>query len=93
MEWIVRFTSKARKGIKRLIRAQRKKELETLQALIAALESSGPIRGEFANYSKLGNNNHHCHLSHHYVCCWKVLDNVVQIMEVYYVGSREKAPY
>jgi hypothetical protein len=27
------------------------------------------------------------------VACWEVIDKKIQLVEVYYVGSREKAPY
>ena len=34
----------------------------------------------------------HCHLNYRYVACWTHRQGEIEI-EVYYVGSREKAPY
>jgi len=60
--------------------------------LIIDLELKGPIQPEWPNYSKLGKNEHHCHLSHKWVACWKHENNSI-VIEVYYAGSREDAPY
>lgn len=64
-----------------------------LEALIADLRAAGPVRGDWPNYSKLGGNRHHCHLSYSYVVVWEVMENELRIIEVTYVGSRENAPY
>ena len=56
------------------------------------LEHSGPVRTDWPNYSKLSKTEYHCHLNHHYVACWTVMKETITI-EVYYVGSRENAPY
>jgi hypothetical protein len=52
--------------------------------------ASGPHGWQ--NYSKLSDNEYHCHLSFHYVACWRHTKNTITI-EVYYAGSRENAPY
>ena len=57
------------------------------------LTVEGPIQTSWPNYSKLGPNEHHCHLTHHYVACWQVLSETELELEVYYVGTRENAPY
>ncbi len=64
------------------------------------LEASGPsTSGIWKNYGKLKGSNrgqYHCHLVKGrptYVCCWEVIDKQVKILEVYYVGTHEKAPY
>lgn len=44
------------------------------------------------NYSKLGPDNYHCHLSRKWVACW-TNENGTLTIEVYYAGSRESAPY
>ena len=62
-------------------------------ALRRDLENAGPEQTSWSNYSKLSETRHHCHLTYHYVACWQVLSNNEMIMEVYYVGSRENAPY
>ena len=56
----------------------------------------GPVRGDWPNFSKLGKNTYHCHLKKGkptYVACWRMLDKSKKVIEVYYVGTHEKAPY
>jgi mRNA-degrading endonuclease RelE of RelBE toxin-antitoxin system len=61
--------------------------------LVRRLESEGATGGSiFQNYSKLSGNEYHCHLTYHYVACWRHEKQTITI-EVYYVGSRENAPY
>jgi hypothetical protein len=68
-----------------------------LIALINNIEKSGPVRGNWPNYSKLGKNTHHCHLKKRgkptYVAVWEVRDRTVRVVDVTYVGTRENAPY
>lgn len=68
------------------------KVLIKFELLVNDLKDRGPIQTHWANYSKLGEAKYHCHLSYSWVACWQVFDNELSI-EVYYVGSREKAPY
>ena len=51
-----------------------------------------PPSQDTKKYSKLGSNTFHCHLAYRWVACWKKVEDQY-IVEVYYVGSREKAPY
>jgi len=60
--------------------------------LVEDLEHKGPIRREWKNFSKLSENEYHCHLSYLWVACWRFEDEAMEI-EVYYAGRREKAPY
>ncbi len=60
--------------------------------LFADLEEIGPVRHNWPNFSRLGKNEYHCHLSYSFVACWKYEKNTI-LIEVYYVGSREGAPY
>lgn len=60
--------------------------------LLHDLENKGPVQPSWMNYSQLGNGDYHCHLNYHYVACWHC-ENESIIIEVYYVGSREGAPY
>ena len=61
--------------------------------LVKRLENEGVTGGHvFPNYGKLNDNEYHCHLTHHYVACWRHEKGTITI-EVYYVGSRENAPY
>ena len=65
---------------------------EKFEYLVDSLEMNGPVQSSWPNYSKLGKDEYHCHLSRSWVACWKHQKNTL-IIEVYYVGSREKAPY
>ena len=56
------------------------------------LAEFGPFRANWPNYSKLGGDKFHCHLNRSYVACWTFEKECITI-EVYYVGSRENAPY
>lgn len=60
--------------------------------LVEDLKADGPIQKSWNNFSPLGNDNYHCHLTYRYVACWTYRQGEIEI-EVYYVGSREKAPY
>ena len=60
--------------------------------LVADLQADGPIRRDWPNFSSLGRDRFHCHLTHRYVACWTCKKGEI-VIEVYYVGSREKAPY
>ena len=71
---------------------------EILAALVIDIESGGPVRGDWANYSKLSElGSHHCHLNKRgrptFVACWRAENKIIHIVEVYYAGTREKAPY
>ena len=89
MNWKVVFTSRAEKELKRLP----EKEQRKARALVNAIEILGPVQGGWPNYSRLGFDKHHCHLSYRYVMVWRVVDKEAQTAEVQYVGSRENAPY
>ena len=60
--------------------------------LVADLEADGPIQKSWRNFSRLRGDRYHCHLNYRYVACWTWRKNEI-VIEVYYVGSREKAPY
>lgn len=95
--WKIRFTRSATKQTKRL----NKKPLYALRLLVEDLKNFGPFPGKsWQNYSKLKAKKNcdyrHCHLikgKPTYVCCWSVPYNNKKIIEVYYVGTHEKAPY
>ena len=86
--YTVRITHKALKKLDKMP----KPEQEKFFRLKTALETSGPEQPSFMNYSKLGVNMYHCHLSRKWVACWKNESGTLTI-EVYYVGNRESAPY
>jgi len=60
--------------------------------LLHDLIDKGPVQPHWPNFSKLAHNQYHCHLGYGWVTCWEQTGNNF-IIEVYYVGSREKAPY
>lgn len=61
-------------------------------SLVDDLIEKGPVRSEWPNFSKLGKNEYHCHLSYKWVACWHCEKDSI-LIEVYYAGSRENAPY
>ncbi len=65
---------------------------EKMNVLLKDLRDKGPIRKEWSNFSDLGNNLYHCHLTYKWIACWKHEKNSI-VIEVYYAGSREDAPY
>lgn len=87
--WSVRFTSKAAKQAGKLP----KRERATLVALVRDLELRSAVISDWPNYSSLGKHTYHCHLSYRWVACWRVEDDALKLIEIYYTGSRENAPY
>jgi len=69
----------------------------TAELLVAEIEKSGPVRGNWPNYSKLPHNRHHCHIKKDkptYVAVWEEFGkNEIKLVEIIYVGTHEKAPY
>ncbi len=64
--------------------------------LLKELEYGGPYRANWPNYTKMANDDYHCHIKKGrptYVVCWKIYDRKYKIIEVYYAGTHEKAPY
>ncbi len=92
MNWTVELTNRTYR--------QRDKLPDKIRALLDKLfkeiEISGPIRKNWKNFSRLLKDEYHCHVKDgnpSYVACWKVVNKKNQIVEVYYVGTRENAPY
>ena len=79
---------KIARGLQRLPQSVQNRFL----ALVKDLEATGPAQPGWMNYSPLGGGRHHCHLGYHHAACWYHADGTITI-EVYYVGSREGAPY
>ena len=65
---------------------------EKLEALVDDLREKGPVQPGWPNYSKIGKEKYHCHLARKWVACW-YYENKSLVIEVYYAGSRENAPY
>ncbi len=88
MRYEDKIKKKAARGLKKLPKNTRK----VLFLLIEDLKDDGPIQKGWNNFSPLGDDKYHCHLNYRYVACWTWRKGEIEI-EVYYVGSREKAPY
>lgn len=98
MSWRVTLKSKMAKVLKN--RQKIPIDVESAMiALISELEINGPAV-DWPNYGRLRNqgkkiDRRHCHLQKGrptWVACWEV-DTKNKIIEVYYVGTHEKAPY
>ena len=90
--WQVFFTSKAQKNFKKL----QTKVQEQIVLLVNEIQFLGPIRRNWFHFSKLKKNEYHCHVKKGrptYVVCWRIVDKKLNTVEVYYVGTHEKAPY
>jgi len=94
MGWKVILNNRAAKDYKKL-----PEEIKDIfGALVREIEAIGPVRGNWRHFSKLSKIKHHCHLTPSkrrptYVSCWEVIDKEHKVVEVYYVGTHEKAPY
>ncbi len=88
MNYDVVLKRKVYRGLRKLPLAVQKK----LAILANDLKECGPVQPKWQNYSKLSSTEYHCHLGISWVACWKHQKRTF-IIEVYYVGSREKAPY
>ena len=95
MMWTVEFSAKAAKQKAKLPA----KIGERLDALCAKIAFQDPVLPAVPHFGKLEGwpgEVFHCHLNKGrptYVAIWKVEDRTVQIIEVTYVGTHEKAPY
>lgn len=92
MPWTVSYSKKAEKQYKGLPPAIQ----DRLDYLTAEIEQTGPVRGNWKNYSKLTGKQHHCHIKTGkptYVAVWEEIDNEIKLVEVTYAGTHEKAPY
>ena len=88
MRYEVLVNKKSLKNISKL----GEKEKRVLLRLVGCIKENGPEQPSFSHYSKLSQNEYHCHLSYHWVACWRC-ENGQHKVEVYYVGSRGSSPY
>ena len=88
MRYQVRIKKKVDRGFKKLPENVQK----LLFLLIEDLMAEGPVQKSWKNYSPLEKDRYHCHLTYRHVACWTCRKGEIEI-EVYYVGSHEKAPY
>jgi len=67
-----------------------------IDALMIEMRVAGPVRGNWPNYSKLSDTEHHCHIKKGkptYVAVWREDKEEIRLVEVIYAGTHEKAPY
>ena len=88
MEYNIVIKKKVVKSLRKLPVWVQKK----MAVLANDLKEKGPEQPTWQNYSKLSQEEYHCHLGVSWVACWKHQSETI-IIEVYYAGSREKAPY
>ena len=70
MKWTVEFAGRAKTQKEKLPGKVR----EILFQLVREIETAGPVRGDWPNYSKLSDGGHHCHLKKgkpSYVAVWR----------------------
>jgi mRNA-degrading endonuclease RelE of RelBE toxin-antitoxin system len=92
MNWTVEFSNKAAKQVAKLPLHV----ADALAVLILDISSGGPVRGDWPNYSKLSQGQHHCHLKKGrpvYVAVWREVSDRIRVVEVTYAGTHEKARY
>jgi mRNA-degrading endonuclease RelE of RelBE toxin-antitoxin system len=92
MPWTVQLKKQVFKRVRKLPLEVK----NNLYALIKEIEESGPVRGNWPNYGKLGPTRHHCHIKKGnptYVALWEEIGEEINLVEVTYAGTHEKAPY
>ena len=92
MTWTVELSARVMKQQRRLPKMVR----ELLFQLARDIETGGPVRGDWPNYSKLAPGEHHCHLKKGrptYVAVWREQKGSIRLVEIIYAGTDEKAPY
>jgi len=96
--WDVLYTSSALKQKAKLPG----KVQNQLDLLAKEIEIAGPIRRNWSHFGSLKKdkripeNSYHCHIKSGrptYVVCWQVEDKIAKIVEIFYVGTHENAPY
>jgi mRNA-degrading endonuclease RelE of RelBE toxin-antitoxin system len=89
----MKYTVVLKKAVQKNLRKLPLNIRQKFEAVAVTLRDNGPTGPHgWLNYSKLGENEYHCHLTYHYVACWRHDKGTITI-EVNYVGSRENAPY
>jgi hypothetical protein len=100
-DWKVDFSPKASRQLARLEKEQ-PDIYASASTLVREIEIDGPIRRNWSHFSGLRkgpgipDDSYHCHIKDGkptFVACWTIEDKKVKIVEVYYVGTHEKAPY
>jgi mRNA-degrading endonuclease RelE of RelBE toxin-antitoxin system len=92
VSYIMRYEVRIKKSVLKKLGELPEKIRIKLNYLILDLQEHGAIQKKWKNFSCIGENKYHCHLDYNYVVCWYWEKKSI-IIEVYYAGSREKAPY
>ena len=92
--WKVKYSTEVLKSIKGLPEKIR----WAFNILASEFKAYGPYRVNWKNYGKFRGTKDcfHCHINAgrpRYVVCWNILDKKEKVIEVYYAGTHEKAPY
>lgn len=100
--WHANLSRDAKKQYRKLGLCGQKKPslLDVIDALILDLKKHGPELPQWPHYGLIHESKnrvyYHCHLKRGhptYVACWRVEDQKENIIEVFYVGTHEGAPY
>lgn len=92
MGWSVVISSKVTKQLRKLPH----KIQDIASLLIKEIELKGPYRNNWSHFGDLGKDTFHCHIKRGrpaYVACWVIENKKIKIVEIYYVGTHENAPY
>ena len=98
--WTVELAGKAKKQLRK-IEKEHKDIFAIYQFFERDLMMNGPTLNTWPNYTKekgrgKGIDKRHCHLKKGkptWVACYEIVDKEIKLLEVYYVGTHEKAPY
>ncbi len=99
--WTVELSPAAKKQVKMLFKEH--PQVYAQFALLAKeIEIVGPFRKNWPHFGALGKgrgipqDSYHCHIKSGkptYVACWYIENKKIKVVEIYYVGTHEKAPY
>ena len=92
MPWTVTMSKRVAKKVKKLpVSVQ-----AAIEVLIGEIKLNGPNRTNWSHFGGLKKDAYHCHVKSGrptYVVCWYVNDRKLRLVEVYYAGTHENAPY
>lgn len=100
--WTVALSREAKKQYIKLNLSGQKKPsiLDIIDTLVNDLALRGPFLKDWPNYGVISESKYnvfyHCHLKKGkptYVACWSITDEKKKHIEVFYVGTHERAPY
>ena len=97
MGYIVPWKVTASRGTLKSLERMPHRARDSFWRLFAVLRDSGPTGPcHWRNYGKLKSRHeeYHCHLTpdHHWVACWRS-EGEAFVIEIFYLGSHQDAPY